>query len=156
MPKRDLITIDRQTGEILEGMSVWIGAKPISIYGHRWFQMSQDPLLQIAKDKELAGRPMRVLIYLLARLDFENYIQVPQAEIVHALELHHSDVSRSISLLENKGILIRGPKTGRSFTFRLNPTYGWKGKAKNASDAQRETLKAQLEVIRGKPNEEGP
>lgn len=149
MPNRDLITIDRQTGEILEGMPVWVGAKPISIYGHRWFQMSQDPLLQIAKDKELAGRPMRVLVYLLARLDFENYIQVPQAEIAEELELHRTSVSSVISLLEKKGILIRGPKVGRSFAFRLNPAYGWKGKTKNAREAQQEAIKAQLEVIQG-------
>lgn len=154
MPRRDLITIDRQTGEILEGMPVWIGAKPISIYGHRWFQVSQDPLLQIAQDKELAGRPMRVLVYLLARLDFENYIQVPQAEIVKALDIEKANVSRAISLLESKGILIRGLKVGRSFAFRLNPAYGWKGKTKNAREAQREAIKAQLEVIQGGLNEE--
>lgn len=130
-------------------MPVWVGAKPISIYGHRWFQMSQDPLLQIAMDRELAGRPMRVLFYLLVRLDFENYIRVPQAEIVEALKLHHSDVSRSISLLERKGILIRGPKVGRSLAFRLNPACGWKGKTKNGRDAQQETIKTQLEVIQG-------
>lgn len=141
MPSRDLITIDRQTGEILEGMPVWIGAKPISIYGHRWFQMSQDPLLQIALDKELAGRPTRVLIYLLGHLDFENYIQVPQAEISEALELNKADVSRVISLLEDKGILIRGPKVGRSFAFRLNPAYGWKGKTKNARMPNRKPSK---------------
>lgn len=116
--------------------------------------MSQDPLLQIAKDKELAGRPMRVLVYLLARLDFENYIQVPQAEIAEALELYKPDVSKAVSLLETKEILIRGPKVGRSFAFRLNPAYGWKGKTKNARDVQQEAIKAQLEVIQGGFNEE--
>lgn len=96
--------------------------------------MSQDPLLQIAMDKELAGRPMRVLMYLLAQLNSENYIRVSQAKISEVLGLHKSDVSKVVSLLEAKGIIIRGPKVSRSFAFRLNPTYGWKGKTKNGWD----------------------
>lgn len=92
---------------------------------------SQDAVMALAMDKELAGRPLRVLLYLLSRLDFENYIQVPQATIAEALELHKSDVTRAIQTLEAKGILLRGPKVGRSYAWRLNPTYGWKGKARN-------------------------
>jgi hypothetical protein len=37
------------------------------------------------------------------------------------------NVSRAISLLVSKGILIRGPKVGHSYAFQLNPTYGYKG-----------------------------
>ena len=103
--------------------------------------MSQDPLIEIAKDKDLAGRPTRVLIYLLGRLDFENFIQVSQSEIAQELDLHRSDVSNCISLLHNKGILIKGPKAGRSYCFRLNPAYRWKGKSDKAKELQWDLIK---------------
>lgn len=136
--RREIISIDKVTGEVLEGTPVWVGVKRPSIYGNRWLQMSQDPLIDIAKDKELSGRPTRVLMYLLGKLDFENFIQIPQTEIAESLELHRSAVSSSISLLVKKGILIRGPKVDKSYCFRLNPSYGWKGDNKKA---QNELLK---------------
>lgn len=109
---------------------------------------SQDAVLALATDKELAGRPLRVLLYLLARLDFENYIQVPQADISRALELHKSDVTRAVQLLEERGIIIRGPKVGRSYAWRLNPTYGWKGKVRNLRVIQGGAGKAKADAER--------
>ena len=100
---------------------------------------SQDSLA-LAQDKELAGRPTRVLLYLLARLDFENFIHVPQVDIGQALELRPSNVSKAIQLLEAKGILIRGPRVGRSFGWRLNPNFGWKGKVRHLQDARRASI----------------
>jgi hypothetical protein len=64
---------------------------------------------------------------LLGRLDFENFIQVPQVEIADELNLHKQAVSNCVSVLERKGILIRGPKLARSSSFRLNPNFGYKG-----------------------------
>lgn len=92
---------------------------------------SQEALEALAADKELAGRPTRVLIYLLSRLDFENFIAVPQTEIAIALDLHKANVSRSIRLLISKGILIEGPRAGGALALRLNPHWGWKGKVRH-------------------------
>jgi len=132
-----LRSVDERTGELLDGVAVWVGPKIRSPYGRSWFMQSQDAILALAQDKELAGRPTRVLLYLLARLDFENFIHVPQVDIAQALELRASNVSKAIQLLEGKGILIRGPKVGRSFGWRLNPNFGWKGKVRHLHDARR-------------------
>ena len=66
-------------------------------------------------------------MYLFSRLDFENYIQVPQVEIAEDLNMHKQSVYKAIKLLEKKEILVRGPKLGRSSSWRLNPNYGYKG-----------------------------
>jgi len=92
---------------------------------------SQDAVLLLAQDKELAGQPTRVLLYLLARLDFENFIYVKQTDIAEALEIKPPRVSAAIAILTSKGILLRGPKIGHSFAWRLNPNFGWKGKVTN-------------------------
>lgn len=133
---RQLRTVDAETGEVLAGTPVWFGAKVRSPYGRRWYMQSQEALEALAADKELAGRPTRVLLYLLSRLDFENFIAVPQADIGAALELHKANVSRSIRLLIAKGILIEGPRTGGALALRLNPNWGWKGKVRHLRAAQ--------------------
>ena len=46
------------------------------------------------------------------------------------LGMKASNFSRAVARLESLGIITRGPKSGRSPTFRLNPKVGWKGKAK--------------------------
>ena len=95
---------------------------------------SQEALELIAQDKEITGRIHRVLWLLVAHLDFENWIQLPQGEICRKLDMKKQDVSSAIKLLEKKEIIIRGPKVGRSYSFRLNPMLGWKGDVRNLED----------------------
>lgn len=146
--KRNIGTIDLDTGELLDGTPVWVGVKN-NPYG-RFFMANQDALVEIAKDKDLTLEPKNVLLYLFGKLDFENYIQVPQVEISKALNMDKSKVSKSIKLLISKEILLRGPKITRSSSFRLNPNYGWKGSAKNHKEALKQRMKKQgLSVIEG-------
>lgn len=88
--------------------------------------ISQSALVKISKDKELTGETIRVFIYLCSRLDFQKYVQVRQKEIAEYLGLRATNVSRAISMLGRKGIIIKGPKVSRSSSFRLNQRYGEK------------------------------
>ena len=85
--------------------------------------MSQGAFQLIAADRELTLEPKNVLLYLFSRLDFDNFIQVPQFEIAEALKMDKAKVSKAIKILVEKGILIRGPKVGHSYAFRLNPNW---------------------------------
>ncbi len=123
--------VDEKSGEVLdfagrEGMFVYVQARPKWREG--WFMAIQEAFIALAKDKALSGRPMRVLTYMMGKLNWENYIAVTQAEIADELGLHKQDVNGAISLLVERGILQRGPKLGRSWSYRLNSAYGWKGK----------------------------
>jgi biotin operon repressor len=137
---RQVGSIDLLTGELIEGFPVWVGVKS-SPYGNRWFMTNQDALQAIAKDKDLTTEPYRVLMILLGRLDFENWIHVSQTEIAEILNMKRQQVSRAIILLEKKGILLRSPKIGRSYGYRLNPYYGWKGKSNKLQNARLELVK---------------
>jgi len=129
--KRKLATIDLETGEILDGTLAYVGPRIKSPYSGGFFMTNQFALEEIAKDKELVGETLRIFLYVCSRLDFENYIQIPQMEISKDLQIDKSNVSKSISLLESKGILLRGPRVGKVYVWRLNPHYGWKGKVRN-------------------------
>ena len=134
---RQLSSLDRETGEILDGVVVYCAVKH-NPYASGWVMNSQEALELLATDKDLKGEAYKVLLLLLSRLDFENWIQISQQEIADLLDMRKQNVSRAILLLESKGILLRGPKVGRSYAFRLNPYFGWKGKVKNLEDYRRQ------------------
>ena len=140
MSQRRLGTIDLDTGEVLEeGIPVWIGRKPKLT--ERWFMAFQDSFQGLAKDKDLTLEHHRVLHFLFGCLDFDNFIQISQTDIASELDMKKQNISRTINLLVEKKIILRGPKIGRSSSFRLNPNFGWKGKVSSLREAQREHLK---------------
>ena len=136
MKKRKIASFDQDTGEILKGVIVYCGVKQ-NPYSKGWIMNSQEALRILATDKELKGETYRVLLLLLSLLDFENWIQVTQKEISETLEMRKSQVSRAVNVLEKKEIVLKGPKVGRSYAFRLNPHFGWKGDVKNLNDYRR-------------------
>lgn len=105
--------------------------------------MNQAALITIAN--KLNHNQMHVLMALLADLDDENYIQVAQIDIADALRMQKTNVSRVVKNFIEFGIILEGPKIGRSKTYRLNPQFGWKGTVSNHKKA----LSNGLSVIQG-------
>jgi len=126
--------VDLKTGEIMEGCLVYVPHRP-KIRGG-WFMAFQEAFLNLAIDRDITGEVYRVFFYLMGKLDFENYIHVAQTDIAEALSLQKANVSRAVRTLCDKEIILKGPKTGRTITYRLNPEYGWKGKVKNMNAAR--------------------
>jgi hypothetical protein len=125
--RRNLATIDLDTGEIIDDLLVAFPKKR-RLEGD--FIMSlQDGFARLGRDTELTGQDHRVLYIYLANLDFENFIQISQSYIATDLGMRKERVSESTKKLVDKGILIKGLKVGRHQTYRLNAFYGWKGKA---------------------------
>ena len=91
----------------------------------------QDAFIKLAADRTIKGEQLRVLLYLIGKLDFENWVHVPQAEIADVLGMTAPQVSRSIAALTAKGLLTRGPKLGRVGTLRLSLNVGWKGRVRS-------------------------
>jgi len=122
-------TIDMETGELIEGVPVYIATKVKLREG--WFMGFQEAFVVLAKDREITMESRRVLDYLMGNLGFENYIALPQRQIAEDLSMQKSHVSEAIKLLLTKGIIIEGPKLGRTNTYRLSNLFGWKGSVKN-------------------------
>ena len=90
----------------------------------------QDSLAMIAEDKELTGETLRVYMLALSELEFENYITIKQVAIAEKLGMQKTNVSRAMKQLVDKGIILK-VKEGATTGYKLNPTYGWKGKVSN-------------------------
>ena len=86
---------------------------------------------RLARDPDMTGEAYRVFLKMVSNLDWENYIKITQKEISEDLGIRKQNVSRAVKLLVEKGIIIKGPKSGLSNTYRLNEFYGWKGKIAN-------------------------
>jgi hypothetical protein len=131
--------INLETGEIREeGIPVWIGKK--AHVGERFFMGFQDTFIELAQDREITAEARRVLDYMMGNLDFENFIQIPQAQIAKDLSMKKPNVSRALKLICDKKILVAGPKIGKSLSYRMNFRYGWKGKVSSLKKLQKSHL----------------
>jgi hypothetical protein len=72
---------------------------------------------------------------MLEILDYENWIKVSQSDIARTLGVNPSQVNRAVRELEDAEIIFRGPKDGPSYSWRLNPHIGWKGKGSKRAGA---------------------
>ena len=128
MDKNDKVqTVNPVTGEKKEGYFVYIAYPKPKIKDVRWMMTFQDSLKIIAKDTEITGQVMRVYMFAISELEFENYLTIKQTVIAQELAMDKSVVSRAIKLLVDKGIILK-VKEGRVTAYKLNPEYGWKGK----------------------------
>jgi hypothetical protein len=133
-PRPAPVLADLSSGEILEGITVFVPRRLPSPYTDGWMQTAQGPLMEIATDKDYTLTAYRVLTFLNAILDYENYINTPPSIIADCLRLHRPCVSKTLKFLIDKGVLFEGPRVGQSPTYRLNPEYGWKGNIKLLRD----------------------
>ncbi len=140
LPDGSMVDVD--TGVILEQERYTFIAVPFrQKLKEDWFMAFQEAREKLARDKELWGQPRAVLDFLEARLSFENYIAIEQAEISKALDIGRNKVSEAIKKLLDKNIIEKGPKIGRTWSYKLNPFYGWKGSIKNLKDERKKRLK---------------
>ena len=114
--------IDHQTGEVVEGFVAYVVQKG-------WMAMAQEAMMMLAQSN-LTGNDMKVMWAMLARLDYENLIQVNQAEVAEQVGMNRHHVNRSIKKLIELGVVLEGVKIGISRSYRLNPNFAGKAQPK--------------------------
>jgi DNA-binding transcriptional ArsR family regulator len=128
--KKDIVQVDRETGEVQEGVMVLVPTK--NRLKDRFTMLTGQALIMLAADQDLKWEDWRVLAVYLGSMDFENLIKICQKNVADILGMRKEHVSRSTRKLLSKNILIEDAKDGRSKTYRLNTVYGWKGKITKA------------------------
>ena len=109
--------------------------------GKGWFAMYQDPALWLGQQR-LTGEQYSVLFALFHQLDFNNYLRISRTEIADALQIQPVNVSRSMKVLKEKGIIFEGPPAGKFKTYRLNPYIAHKGTDRNSTIVDFESAKS--------------
>jgi len=137
--KKIEVTIDGMKKYNIEADNIVMIMPKQKIKMTRWFMMFQDFIIELSKDKEIKGEDFRVLLYLLANMDFENWIQVTQDTISKELQMRKTNISRALKKLKDKNI-IEIAKRGRINIYRLNPDIVWKGSYKELQDYYKNVL----------------
>lgn len=129
--ERRLGQVDLATGEVMEqGFVAYIAPKRINGFGQRWMAMAQDAAMLLAQS-DLGADDMKVFFALVAKLDYENLLVLNQAEVARELGMQRQNVQRSMKRLLKMEVILEGPKIGLSRSYRFNPSFGWKGTARN-------------------------
>ena len=102
--------------------------------------MYQEAITQIAKEK-LPVEQSSVFLYLLGRVDFDNYLMVSQKEMAKELNIKQQNISRAIRNLCEREIIIEGPRLGLNKTYRLNPYVAHKGTGREKTIADLEAYR---------------
>lgn len=147
---RDGSIADGDTGEVLDGAFVAvIRPKRRSQFGKRWYAMGQDADLTLAtRGQEIGLDGFRIFHYLTSTLEFENEIQVQQSEIAKVLGMQRQNVYRGIQRLIAVEAILAGPKVNGRVSYKLNPSFGWKGTVNNHKKALDERMRsAHMRVV---------
>ena len=144
--------VDLETGEIFDGAALAvIFPKRKNGFQTGWVAVAQNPMLELAK-ANLGGEANRVLFYVLAKLDFENWINLNQSAGADEIQMKRPNFARGMKKLVDIGVVLPGPRVGRNATFRLNPDYGWKGSAKSHHQALQDRMRARgMSLVEGGP-----
>jgi biotin operon repressor len=121
---------DLETGEVVQMVALKPTRGPHPFRKEGFVQMSQAAMLELAQNP-VSGEARRVLDALCAVLDFENFIQLSQTDLAKLIGMERPNVTRAITELAERGIIIKGMKVGRTLTYRLSPTFGFKSKGSN-------------------------
>jgi hypothetical protein len=129
--------VDLATGELMEGSVVLVAPRRLNGFREGWVAMGQEAMWLLAQ-QNLGGVTFRVLMALLARLDYENFLRVEKPALAQEIGVSRPGIYRAFDRLVAEGIVLEGPVyPGRvhTDTYSLNPSYGWKGSARNHQKA---------------------
>jgi len=142
MKHQRIVQVDALTGEVLEGatLAVHYPKRTNGFQQGGFLHMAQEPSMKLATAR-LTGETQSVLWYAIAKLDFENLLVMNQSEAAETLGMKQQNFSRAIAKLVAIDVIEKGPKVSGRNTYRLNPSFGWKGSAKSHRDALNARMK---------------
>ena len=118
---------DLETGEVVQMVALKPTRVPHPFRREGFVQMSQAAMLELAQTQS-AGRHgaywMPSVLFWTSRI----FIQLSQADLAKLIGMKQPHVNRAMAELFERGIVIKGMKVGRSLTYRLSPTFGFKTK----------------------------
>lgn len=130
-------------------------------YPVKWLLLWQDEsgigvsMVEQAKSTAMTLTDYRVRDFLMGTIGLGNFVFVNQTEVARELSVHRVTVVESIKRLCDMGILVKGPKSGRSNTYMVNPAFCFNGGIGNGIRERKETIKGKVLQFQRKEPEQG-
>ena len=119
--QRILTVVNKETGEIEARVNL-----QNRLERGGWFAFFQKSAVYLAQN--LNKEELRVLMYMISKLDYGNYIRVTNKNIHTNLGMKHSNVARAIRTLIDKNVIAVQEWYGISRIYRMNPNFLHKGR----------------------------
>lgn len=108
-----------------------------------FIMMFQEKLQELAAENVLTVEGWRVLVMLVGKVDFENFIHIKQVQIAEALGMKAPNVSKAFKQLVELNIIEKISHDNIN-GYRLNYEMGWKGKASNLKTHMKDQSRAKI------------
>ena len=138
-----IVTVDDVTGEQISFVPMRKKKKKLGV---GWMAAYQNGIEYIST-LPLTGEQLRVFLQMIAKLDFDNYIRVSQAELGNTLGIKQQNIARAIKALLKYDVIVEGPRAGLHKTYRLNPNIGHKGSNIEQTVVEYEQLKKLQKIM---------
>jgi len=120
--------VDTQTGEIHATPPIMV--QPRFYWPEESVVVWQDAAKCMAKHPELGAEALRVWLYVVGTVGYENILAMSLSSVGRELGMQRQNVSRAVNRLVETGILEPVGTFNRSKTYRLNSQVGWRGSVK--------------------------
>jgi hypothetical protein len=85
--------------------------------------LNQPACVELAKDRRIGGAEFRVFYALISMMDYEDSVQISQADIGKMIGMKQQSVFTAIKTLIEIDVLRSTGKPGQTATYILNPYY---------------------------------
>ena len=116
-----LTVVNKETGEIEARINL-----QNRLEKGGWFPFFQKGGVYLAQN--LGKEELRILFYMMAKMDYGNYIRVTNKNISTNLNMPHGNVTRAIRNLIKKNVIAVQEWYGISRIYRMNPNFMHKGR----------------------------
>ena len=114
-------------------------------YSSPWGFISFEEIFSFLTNKGISRCSLRIFLFLLKIMEYENKITVTQVWIAKQLGIHESDVSRSFKYLVENGLLFKEiDEFDRKF-YRVNPDICWRGSSASLNRYRRRLADQELQ-----------
>ena len=125
--------VNEQTGEVVD----LIRREPRGGWSQH-VKLFQRMMGQLGREGRIGKEGWRVIAWLLGRLDWDNWLVVPQRELAEALGMSQQNVSRAIRQLCQEGVLLRAASPAPRSTYRLSAEFAYRGSRNGWEKRRRE------------------
>jgi predicted transcriptional regulator len=134
----------RYKDQLNEGFYVYVPRK--QKIKDSFIMMFQEKLQELAAENVLTVEGWRVLVMIVSKVDFENFIHIKQVQIAEALGMKKQNVNKAFGQLIDLKIIEKISQNNIN-GYRLNYEMGWKGKASNLKSHMKDKRNAEHEKI---------
>jgi len=125
-------TILDEHGSVVEGqLAIYKPRGPVLV---DWIRMFEQGLIRVLQ-ADLNGEDLKMLIFLLTQVDFQNRVVVDTGLCYMLTNIQPKNHSRPLRRLEVKSLIKRADKIANGTVWKLNPLLAWKGNARTYPEA---------------------